>query len=264
MWKWEAEGSPKAIVLIVHNAYEHHRRYAWLIQRLRNDGFHVVTGDLPGHGEEGHEIHDEAFKAYRRYLKKLIWTGLDENLPLFLLGHGLGATLVLRMLQKEEIDCAGVICSSPWLQLEHQPPLLKTVLTKLSQSLKIRHEITSEMLSRNASFIESFREDPHYNSTVTAAWYRDMQAVMRSVVQSDTPIQDVPLLVHLGGADKITDPAFTRKWVCTQQLSELQMKNWKFLYHDVFQEPERQEVYLYTRSFMFNVLRSLGYIVDDL
>ena len=30
MWKWEAEGQPKAVVVIIHSAYEHHRWYAWL------------------------------------------------------------------------------------------------------------------------------------------------------------------------------------------------------------------------------------------
>ncbi|MET1013120.1 MAG: alpha/beta hydrolase, partial [Paenisporosarcina sp.] len=34
MWKWEAEGQPKAVVAIIHSAYEHHRRYAWLIEKL--------------------------------------------------------------------------------------------------------------------------------------------------------------------------------------------------------------------------------------
>lgn len=52
MWKWEAEGQAKAVVVFIHSAYEHHRRYAWLIEKLRMSGMHVITGDLPGHGEE--------------------------------------------------------------------------------------------------------------------------------------------------------------------------------------------------------------------
>lgn len=52
MWKWDAEGQPKAVVAIFHSAYEHHAWYAWLIEKLRGSGFHVVMGDLPGHGEQ--------------------------------------------------------------------------------------------------------------------------------------------------------------------------------------------------------------------
>ncbi|MEG0386151.1 MAG: alpha/beta hydrolase, partial [Solibacillus sp.] len=53
MWKWEAEGQPKAVVAILHSAYEQHHWYAWLIERFRSAGFHVVMGDLPGHGKQG-------------------------------------------------------------------------------------------------------------------------------------------------------------------------------------------------------------------
>ena len=46
MWKWEAEEKPKAVIVIVHSAYEHHRRYAWLIEKLRSSNCHIVMGDL--------------------------------------------------------------------------------------------------------------------------------------------------------------------------------------------------------------------------
>ncbi len=108
MWKWEAEGQPKAVVALVHNAYEDHNRYAWLIQKLRSGGFHVVTGDLPGHGLEAGKIHQESFREYRKYVKKLLTVGLSDNLPLFVIGHGLGATLVMRALQREKIRVRGV------------------------------------------------------------------------------------------------------------------------------------------------------------
>ena len=50
MWKWEAEGEAKAVVVMVHGAMEHHRRYGWLIEMWRLSGFHVIMGDLPGQG----------------------------------------------------------------------------------------------------------------------------------------------------------------------------------------------------------------------
>ncbi|MBY0221329.1 MULTISPECIES: alpha/beta fold hydrolase [Sporosarcina] len=262
MWKWEAEGQPKAVVVIVHNAYEHHRRYVWLIQRLRNDGFHVVTGDLPGHGKEGLTAHSETFKEYRRFIKQLVMTGLDDNLPLFLYGHGLGATCLLRIMQMEQVECAGIICSSPWLHLEHQPPLLAQMLTKLSQSMKLNHEITPALLSRNAEFLEQYKDDALYTSVITASWYRELQILLKNVMQKDSVIQDVPFLLLTGEADEITDPDYSRKWAQAQNLSELQDKRWKDLYHDVMQEPEREEVYVYMRSFMKNVLRSLGYVIE--
>ena len=44
MWKWEADGQAKAVIAILHGAYENHRWYAWLIEKLRLEGFHIVMG----------------------------------------------------------------------------------------------------------------------------------------------------------------------------------------------------------------------------
>lgn len=262
MWKWEAEGQPKAVVVIVHSAYEHHRRYAWLIQKLRNGGFHVVTTDLPGHGaESGRITHDESFTSYIEHIKKLIEVALLDNLPLFVLGHGLGATLVMQILQKEKLECAGYIFSSPWLALTHQPSKMSGVLTKLSNSMKVKHDVTIELLTRNYDMYVEFQNDRHYSSTVVASWYRELQTMMKAIIAHEESIFDVPVLLHTGGNDKITDTILAKKWLCKQQLNEFQYKEWKHLYHDLYQEPEREEVYLYIESFMNNVLRSLGYIV---
>jgi len=262
MWKWEAEGHPKAVVAIVHSAYEHHSRYAWFIQQLRSSNFHVVMGDLPGHGAQaGQKVHDEDFDTYVEYVKKLLDVGIAAGLPLFIVGHGLGATLVMRVLQKEKIECAGIILSSPWLHLQHQPPKYSNVLTKLSSPMKIDHEIKVEQLTRNDDLYIEAREDANYNSVVTGGWYKELQTFMKLVSQSERKIQDTPILIHAAGEDKIISIDDAKKWLLNQELSEFQYKEWKQLYHDVYQEPEREEVFLYTEAFMHTALRSLGYIV---
>ncbi|MDN4607814.1 alpha/beta fold hydrolase [Sporosarcina highlanderae] len=262
MWKWEAEGQPKAVVVIVHNAYEHHLRYAWLIQKLRTGGFHVVTSDLPGHGSEnGRRIHDESFDLYVSHVKKMVEIGLQDSLPVFVLGHGLGATLLMHILQREKLECAGFIFSSPWLSIKHQPSKFSGVLSKLSSSMKVNHDITIELLTRNYDMYIEFQNDRYYSSKVVASWYRELQAMMKSIITREESIADVPILVHTGEQDKITDIAVAKKWLVNQQLSDFQYKEWKRLYHDLYQEPEREEVYLFIESFMNNVLRSLGYIV---
>lgn len=92
MWKWETDVQAKAVVVIVHSAFEHHRWYAWLIEKLRTEGFHVVMGDLPGH-EEGSRytrVHDELIDEYLLFIKQLMQSALQYQLPVFVIGHGLG------------------------------------------------------------------------------------------------------------------------------------------------------------------------------
>ncbi|MDS9472965.1 alpha/beta fold hydrolase [Sporosarcina pasteurii] len=262
MWKWEAEGHPKAVVAIIHNAYEHHSRYAWFIQKLRSSNFHVVMGDLPGHGvQDGRTIHNEKFDTYVNYVKKLLDVGIVDGLPLFVIGHGLGATLMMRILQTEDIVCAGVVLSSPWLALEHQPAKFSTVLTKLSSSMKINHNIEIELLTRNTDIYLEAKNDKLYSSTVTAGWYRELQQFMKAVQQYNGTIHDIPVLMHTAGDDKIIDSQTAKAWLLRQQLTEFQYKEWPRLFHDLHQEPEREEVFLYTEAFMHTTLRSLGYVV---
>ncbi|MFP3421944.1 alpha/beta hydrolase, partial [Bacillus sp. SIMBA_161] len=63
MWKWQAEGEAKGVVVLIHSAYEEHQRYAWQIEKWRRNGFHVYMGDLPGHGTQASpdSVHREPF-----------------------------------------------------------------------------------------------------------------------------------------------------------------------------------------------------------
>ena len=70
MWKWQAEGEAKGVVVLIHSAYEEHQRYAWQIEKWRRNGFHVYMGDLPGHGTlaSPDSVHREPFLNMIRQL----------------------------------------------------------------------------------------------------------------------------------------------------------------------------------------------------
>ncbi|TQR14668.1 alpha/beta hydrolase [Psychrobacillus soli] len=263
MWKWEAEEKPKAVIVIVHSAYEHHRRYAWLIEKLRSSNCHIVMGDLPGHGElkKGNRPHDESFDLYKDYIKQAHQVAKTYDLPIFLLGHGLGATLLVKVLRKLDMEYAGIILTSPWLQLKKMPSKWTNALAKLSVPQKINHDIHLNELTRNYEVFRQFAEDPTYRTTVTNDWYKEMQALMKSVVQSVESIVNAPVLLMTGERDIITDTKITANWFRRQELSEYQFKEWKNCFHDLYQEPEREEIFAYSDSFINNVLRSIGYIV---
>ncbi len=264
MWKWEADGQVKAVIVIVHNAYEDHHRYAWLIQQFRLSGYDVITGDLPGHGpDQKGAPYNEPFEDYMQFADKMIETALKEAVPVFVLAHGLGATLMIRMLTARQLECAGIILSSPWLALKHQPPKFSSMLTRIAGSMKLDHGVTYELLSRNMEERPKKRHAADTRSVVTGSWYKEMTTFTKNSLQSDKPVQDIPILVHTGSSDRMTDIQETKKWLKRQPLSEFQYKEWRGLYHDVYQEPEREEVFLYTKSFIDNGLRSLGYVIED-
>ena len=71
--------------------------------------------------------------------------------------------------------------------------------------MKLNHELPIEMLTRNYDLYIEAREDRYYSSMVTAAWYKELQTFIKSVSQYEGTIQDVPVLLHSGGSDKITN-----------------------------------------------------------
>lgn len=266
MWKWEADGQAKAVIAIVHSAYEHHRRYAWLIEEFRSSGFHVVMGDLPGHGEAAQHksVHDEDFQSYDMYIDQLIGASLAYELPIFVLGHGLGATLMMHVLQEKTIECAGVILTSPWLHLHIHASKLSSALSnmgKLADNVKSTHDVTIKQLTRNYDVYTRDKDDPLYNTNITLKWYREMQHLMKVTSNHQESVRNVPILMMTAEQDRVADPTYAKHWLQRQQLSEIQYKEWKNCFHDLFHEPEREDVHFYTMSFMNNVLRSLGYIV---
>ncbi|KYG91422.1 alpha/beta hydrolase [Metasolibacillus sp. FSL H7-0170] len=266
MWKWEADGQPKAVVAIVHSAYEHHRWYAWLIEKLRSAGFHVVMGDLPGHGEQAQNrgYHDEDFFKYEDYVKQLVEIGLSENLPVFVIGNGLGATVLMNVLQKKKLECAGAIFVSPWLQLKLQPGKMSNALTSISaltSSVKLQHDITMQRMSRNYEVYEELKDDVPHNTTVTVKWYKDLQQLLKRLKNVEVKFPNLPILMMTGERDSITDIQVSKNWLLQQPLTHFQYKEWSDCQHSLYFEMEREEVYLYTKDFMNNVLRSLGYII---
>lgn len=267
MWKWEADGQPKGIAVIVHNAYENHRRYAWLIEELRSRGFHVIAGDLPGHGEESkhRKAHDEPIKEYEKYMKRMLETAFEYNLPVFLFGHGMGATFALYGVMKYGYEVAGLILTSTWFQLVHQPSRVTNALpgfSKVAGSLKIRHDVTFKQLTRNYDAYLEMKDDPTYNSTVTVRWYNELHHFMKALQQSTQKLPDVPVLMMNGGNDKVVDVSYAKKWLLKQELSAFTYKEWKGCHHDLYLEPERDTIFSYVESFLLNELKSIGYIVN--
>lgn len=263
MWKWEAEGQAKAVVVIIHSAFEHHRWYAWLIEKLRVEGYHVVMGDLPGHGEYS-RAHDESVTNYLTYIKHLMQNALTYQLPVFIIGQGLGGTLAIEFLKKNSIECAGLILASPWLHLKKNTNLLTNAITSIgtiAANKKISLEFDKKMLTRNMDGLQEMNDSIPYHSNVTVRWFKDVQQLAKNITSEQENHVSLPILLMTAKQDKISDPTVAKKWLMNQSTSELQFKEWPYSYHNLFHDNEREEVFIYIKDFINNVIRSLGYIV---
>jgi lysophospholipase len=267
MWKWEAEGEAKAVVVIVHGAMEHHRRYGWLIEMWRLSGFHVIMGDLPGQGmtTRARRGHIDSFDEYIFEVKDWIQAAYQFDLPVFLIGHSLGGLISIRLLQQEKLNLAGVVLSSPCLGLIHQPSklvhLLSYGLNVIMPSLRFNSGLTIEMATRNEEVRDADKNDTLYITKVSVRWYRELNLAMKMAFEEIGKIEDIPFLVMQGGDDKVVNKQTVNKWFNIVPLSEKRFKEWPVCYHEIFNEPEREAVFEYAKDFCNSQLKSIGYIV---
>jgi lysophospholipase len=255
MWTWEANEG-KGTVVIVHGAAEHHGRYKWLIEQWVQSGYHVVAGDLPGQGRTTRRKrgHIQSFDEYINEVADWIIEARQFHVPVFLLGHSMGGLVVIRTLQEKRLPVQGVILSSPCLGLVSYPSkgldMLSRVLNHIAPSLLIDSGLSVELATRNKEVHEADKQDELYVTKVSVRWYRELMKAMELASRRIQQFPDIPLLLMQGGDDKIVDKTAVKEWFNRLAISEKLYKEWSQLYHEIFNEPEREDVFLYAKSFL--------------
>ncbi|MGM9929911.1 MAG: lysophospholipase [Bacillus sp. (in: firmicutes)] len=267
MYKWETEGDAKAVIVIVHGAMEHQGRYKWLIEMWRSEGYHVLMGDLPGQGltSRARRGHIYSFDEYIITVKDWIQQAYQYHLPVFVLGHSMGGLIAIRLLQEEEVDIAGLILSSPCLGLLVQPSkavqAASAILNVTFPRYKSETGLSIKSVTRNKEVIEESLNDPLFVTKVSVRWYRELMDAIKEAFENLPEFDDVPFMLMQAGEDRIVDKVPVKEWFNYTKNSEKYYKEWPGLYHELFSEPEREDVFNYAKFFVENRLRSLGYVV---
>lgn len=267
MWKWEAEGDAKAVIVMIHGAMEHHGRYGWLIEKWRMSGFHVIMGDLPGQGltTRSRRGHIDSFDEYITEVSEWMKAAYQFDLPVFLLGHSMGGLIAIRLIQQQKTDLAGVILSSPCLGLVRQTPKMiqfaSVILNKIFPGMKVNSGITVEMATSNPDVREADLNDTLYVQKVSVRWYRELITAIKSAFENIEKTQDLPLLLMQGGDDRIVNKTSVRDWFNKAPLSEQRFKEYPNYYHEIFNEEGREDVFEYAKDFVESQLKAIGYII---
>ncbi|MDF2557491.1 MAG: phospholipase [Bacillales bacterium] len=265
MKKFETTHKPLGVIVIIHGAMEHHGRYKWLAQKWNEAGYHVIMGDLPGQGltERSNLGHIQSFVQYLTEVKSWIFEAYSYELPVFLLGHSMGGLIAIRLLEEGTYNLAGVILSSPCLNLVHKPnAVLNTVsyvLNLFKPKLRMDSGVSPSLATRNKEVIDADAGDTLYVKKVSVRWFRELVSAMRAAFLRNENFQDLPLLVMQGGDDRIVDKHAVKKWFHFCPAHEKHYKEWPNFYHEIFNEPEREEVFNFTRKFVEGCLFGIGY-----
>ncbi|QHT47475.1 alpha/beta hydrolase [Halobacillus sp. ACCC02827] len=246
-------------IIIVHGAFEHGGRYERLADRLHKDGFDVIYGDLPGQGNSpGRKGHIHSFEEYIKTVEG--WIGeADPDKKIFLLGHSMGGLVTVRVMEQLQQKMDGIILSSPALAIKGSvsAPVewLSYLLNIIAPSLRMDANQDPSLITRDTVKVEQFRKDPLVLKKVSVRWYREFQRASRLAFRDVNQFPDVPLLVLQAGRDELVVAEKTAEWFHIVDAKEKTYKEWPELYHELFNEPEWEDVYLYTLGFLQQQLK---------
>jgi alpha-beta hydrolase superfamily lysophospholipase len=252
---WEPEENPKASVCVVHGLGEHSGRYAYVGKALADAGFALAGFDLRGNGKSGglrghypslKVLMDDILIGYQQLQKKF------PDVPQFMYGHSLGGLFVLAFATYHEHTLSGVISTAPAIRTPVLEQKLKMVMVNMLSgflpTLTIPTGLDPTGVSRDPEVVRAYVEDPlvHDKATLSSGKV-GLQAI--HWVLSHTMDLPIPLLLMHGTEDKVVHP-YGSEELAGLIKGDLTHKLFNGLYHEVHNEPEKDEVIQYMVDWM--------------
>ncbi|MGM8216537.1 alpha/beta hydrolase [Bacillaceae bacterium W0354] len=237
----------KGVVVVVHGAFEHSGRYDWVIDQLNKHDYHVVYGDLPGQGRsESKKGYIESFQQYIETVSSWVDRALQFELPVFLFGHSMGGLISIRLMEQKNLNIHGVILSSPALGIVNglSKPLyhLSKILNVISPTMKFPTGIESQFATRNKAYHARDEVDPLFLRKVSVRWYHEFERAIRVAFDEINRYPDIPTLLLQSGQDKLVHVSEVERWFNQLTIENKTLKIWDELYHELLNEPEREDV----------------------
>ena len=245
---WEPETAPKAILLLVHGAGEHSGRYAHVAEFFVGQGLAVSALDHRGHGHsDGKPGHIDVFDDY------LVDLAVFHNeverrfpgVPIFLLGHSLGGLIACNYLLQQQDRFVGCILSGALIKSDLQPGWVQMGVIRLLALLAPRlgvMQLDASGVSRDAEEVKKYVEDPLVlHGKASARMVRELFAGM-ATLQADAAGITLPMLMLHGDADVLTSPDGSRYLHQHISSTDKTLTMYPGLFHEILNEPERQDV----------------------
>ena len=241
----------RGVVTLVHGYAEHTGRYAGLLAALDRAGYAVHLLDLRGHGRSGGvRGHVRRFEEYLDDLD-LLRARIDQvqprepGRPRLLVGHSLGGLIALCYVLRRPDAYDALAVLSPFQQPALTPPRLKVALAgvaaRLFPTLLIRSDIAASGLSHDPAVVASYVADPLVFKTLNPRWFFEARRAQGGLLARAGEIR-LPVLMQLGGADPIADPAASRRLFERLGSADRQLKVYPGQLHELLNEVERERV----------------------
>ena len=246
-WPHVELARPRAAVLLVHSHSEYGMRHNLLAQRLRHMGCLVRAYDQFGHGDStGKRGLMLSMTQFGEDLADVLadWRkSLGADVPVILLGHGTGALVIGSALLHSGQQVDGVVFSSPLLRLVLSPwqRLKLIVVRSLAPNFIAETDSKPEYISRDPHAVLLFEHDKKRMTKICVRFVDFMFRTGEEMVRKAGRWAPRTLVLY-AGSDQYTEVLATQEFLAAAP-AQVESQNFQALYHEIFNEPEREQVY---------------------
>ncbi|MGE5175430.1 MAG: lysophospholipase [Hyphomicrobiales bacterium] len=244
---WEPE-RPRGRVGLLHGLGDHAARYEHVARELARRGFAAEALDLPGHGRSyGQRGHVGSWEEYRNAVD--LWLARWDHLPAgdarALLGHSMGALVVLDAALRAPDPLAALVLSAPPFELVLRPSMLKVraaqVAARFWPGFSQGSTILPSMLSRDQEVVRAHAQDPLVHYRISARLFFEFQSARGALTRRAADLPVDTLILH-GGADPIANVEGSERWARRAPDGRVTCRLYPGLLHEVLNEVERARV----------------------
>jgi alpha-beta hydrolase superfamily lysophospholipase len=245
---WTPDAPPRAVVVLSHGLGEYARRYDHVAQRFGEAGLVTYALDHRGHGRSGGKrmlVRD--ITEYTGDFATLVGIANREHpgLKCVALGHSMGGGIVFAYGVERPDNYDLMVLSAPVVAAQDQVPGWLAFLAKVLGTLMPGvpgQDLDVDAISRDPAVVAAYRADPLvYHGKIPFGVGRAMLQVGETM-ERRAPALTAPLLVVHGSEDRLVPVEGSRRLVGSVGSSDVELKVYPGLYHEVFNEPEQGEV----------------------
>lgn len=245
---WLPGIAPRAVIVVSHGLAEHGGRYETLAGELVRREYAVYAVDHRGHGRSsGPRANIDRFAHLVADFCAFTGRCADQHLdtPVFMLGHSMGGAVAFASALRLQHMLRGLVLSAPALATDQAvPPLQEMFVRLLSVVAPNTGALTlpADAVSRDPAVVAQYAADPLvHHKAIPARTLVELLGAMQGFPAS-APDLRLPTLVLHGTADKLVPLAATRLVYQAFGTRDCVVKLYDGLYHEVFNEPERDKV----------------------
>lgn len=250
---YEAVGTARGVVQLLHGVGEHAGRYVRTIEALTGAGFHVYADDHRGHGRTGIRQHGGPAKLGRlgpgglRAAVAACWQLTEiirserPDLPLVLLGHSWGSFLSQMLLNQHPEAYDAVVLSGSALRT---PRDLNAA--PLNARWKGPDADGLEWLSRDEAVWAAFHDDPLTTEVPLLTLFGPIEAARLYGLPKRNLGRRIPVLLMVGRDDPVGGPRSVHKLADAYRtrsgLDDVTTLVYPDARHEIFNELQQDEV----------------------